>query len=236
MMDDLKAGIKIPLILASLFKFGPTCLDNMSREQIKEFVSQISKTDPIYHGSKGCQHGSNYGMGKVTMSANIFKQTGGTVNVPAADCEKLQRIYFMRYWGVPRWHQWVRRQLKDLGTLTSASGHIRKFFGRKDDHTTLKAALSHEPQANTTYATNLAALNLWNDPENRRSDGSLIIEPLHQVHDALCGQFPKNLTKQSAERLTGYFNNSIVIADQQLVIPFDGEYGPSWGDMETGKI
>jgi hypothetical protein len=98
-------------------------------------------------------------------------------------------------------------------------------------HDTVKEFLAHEPQSNTTWATNMAMLNLWNDPENRHPDGSLIIEPLHQVHDALCGQFPIDYTEWARTKIRSYFNNTLTIAGFDVVIPFDGAYGPSWGDL-----
>ena len=119
------------------------------------------------------------------------------------------------------------------GKLSSASGQCRLFFGRRfgpDMHETVKEFLAHEPQSNTTWATNMAMLNLWNDPENRRPDGSLIIEPLHQVHDALCGQWPIAAREWARAKVRAYFNNALVIAGREVVIPFDGAYGPSWGE------
>ena len=74
-------------------------------------------------------------------------------------------------------------------------------------------------------------LRLWNDPHNRRIDGSLIIEPLHQVHDALVGQWPVGLRDWARPRVAGYFDNSISVAGNDVTIPADGRYGPSWGVM-----
>jgi hypothetical protein len=122
------------------------------------------------------------------------------------------------------------------GKLTSASGQTRIFFGRRfgtNIHDTVKEFLAHEPQSNTTWATNLAMLNLWNDPENRRPDGSLIIEPLHQVHDALVGQWPVALREWAKKKVKSYFNNTLTIAGTELVIPFEGRFGRSWGQLDN---
>jgi hypothetical protein len=78
-------------------------------------------------------------------------------------------------------------------------------------------------------------LNLWNDPDNHREDGSLLIEPLHQVHDALCGQWPTPLRSWARSKLKEYFNVTINIDGLDVTIPFDGAYGPSWGEC-TNKI
>lgn len=234
MLEDLKAGIKIAKVIALMFLKGPN-VSTLPRDELKAMCALVSSDDPIYFGSKCCQHGTNYGMGKVLLSQTIFIQSEGEVNIPASDADRLQRFYHLRYPGVSRWQRWVQEQLNTTKRMTSASGHTRRFFGRPTDHDTLKEALSNEPQENTTYATNLAAWRLWHDPDNRRESGALIVEPLHQVHDALVGQFRKDDTEFAITRIKQWFNNQLEIANQRLVIPFEGYYGRSWGEL-TEKI
>jgi len=95
---------------------------------------------------------------------------------------------------------------------------------------TWKEYLADEPQENTTYATNLALYNLWNDPDNRNGS-SLRIEPLHQVHDALIGQFRIEDTAFAVAKLHAWFANPLRIANVEITIPFEGAYGPSWGEL-----
>ena len=150
--------------------------------------------------ANGSQHGSSYMMGIPTMCANIlrdsFKESPARpIYMEQSVARNLQNLMFTRYPGILVWHRWAESKLVADAKLASASGQCRLFFGRRFGpamHDTVKEFLAHEPQSNTTWATSLAMLKLWNDPENRRPDGSLIIEPLHQVHDALCGQWPQS--------------------------------------------
>lgn len=229
MLDDLLAGVKIAKVIACMFEHGPQ-ISNLPRQELLALTKTIPKDSQIYFGSKCCQHGTNYGMGHVLLSATIFIQSEGKVNIPSADAKHLQDLYLRRYPGVARWHQWVWGQIKNKGYLVSAAGHRRVLFGRRDDHATFKAALANEPQENTTYATNQAALHLWSDPENRRG-GKLIVEPLHQVHDALVGQWRKEDRDFAVAKLYKWFLNPLVIANQQITIPFEGRYGRSWGEL-----
>ena len=43
------------------------------------------------------------------------------------------------------------------------------YFRGMDDATIITEAVAFEPQANTTWATNLAAYKLWKDHENRQA-------------------------------------------------------------------
>lgn len=181
---------------------------------------------------------SNYGMKGQTMSAQILKDSyklfGVPISVEPHTCDQLQTYYFMRYPGILQWHDRIKRALKDDGFIISASGHKRIFFGRRNDHDTFKQACAEEPQNNTTYATNLAMSRLWDDPENRVQNAGrtrLRIQPLHTVHDALNVQFPKADLTWALTSLRSYFNNPIQIAGQTIIIPFEGAYGPSWGEL-----
>lgn len=135
-------------------------------------------------------------------------------------------------------------------------------FGR-DIHDTVKEFLSQDPQHVTTYCTNLAMLNLWRAPDNRVAQvnrrafelttcsgirhywsgdigafqrivpGCLLIEPLHQVHDALIGQYPKFLREWARPKIKSYFQNTLRIAERDIVIPFEGNYGDNWGELKN---
>jgi DNA polymerase len=235
MWDDYIFGLKPAKIIARMY--GGVNVSQLSREELKLECEKVDEKGWLYMACKRVQHGSNYGMKKLTMSDQIledsYKYGDEIIFVEPSVCEDLQILYFQRYTGVQVWHRWVAEQLKQHHSLTSANGHTRRFFGRPSDHNTLKAALSDEPQNNTTYATNLAVRRLWSDLGNRRTDSSVIIEPLHQIHDAVVGQFPKNVREWACNKLRDYFNNELIIAGERVRIPFEGKYGDSWspGDL-----
>lgn len=237
MLDDYLFGLKPAKIIVLLRKYGLE-VNRWSRERIKDEgkVIGIGETEWEYFACKRVQHGTNYGLGPQTMSGQIladgYKYLGKTIIVPQTQCKMLQQLYASRYPGIGQWQSWVKKQLMDTQKLGCASGHTRRFFGRPNDIKTIQEAYAHEPQANTTFATSRAMQRLWNDPENRRDDGSIIIEPLHQVHDALNGQFPIELTEWAVSKLRSYLDNRITIAGQSILIPYDGAYAKSWGECD----
>lgn len=274
MLNDYLAGMKPAKIIALMYWFGQE-INNLCIEDVKFLHGKVFPIvkklvgDWLYMGCKRVYHGTDYLMGIPTMQLNVlkdsFKESGTPVFMPFAEAKYLQQgCMLARYTGVPLWHTWAESVLRSKGELESASGHIRIFFGRrfgKDVNETLKQFLAHEPQMNTTWATNLAMLRLWNDKANRvvwvdkakflykTGDGtegywagpmdawqriwpgSLLVEPLHQVHDALCVQWPKFLRDWARRKMKEWFNNPLKIAGIDLVIPFDGTFGPSWYEM-----
>lgn len=255
MLDDYNAGIKPAKVLA-LMQSG-RLIDWGDREVLRYECKSINSEDWIYFACKRVQHGANYLEGPNTIGRNILTDSEGKLYLEQSECKKLKDLYFRRYPGIPRWHEYIGGLLRQRPVLTAASGQVRQFFGRANEIIT--KAVAFEPQANTTYATNLAMRNLWSDNENRNVGGRrgthvsgghgygttmdiklerrmektlLRIEPLHQVHDALNGQFKKEDTTWAVGKIKSYFNNPLTICGQQITIPFEGSYGPSWGEKE----
>jgi len=243
MWDDYRFGLKPAKIVAAMKEFGRE-VNQCSREELAKICKNVDQDGWLYFGCKRVQHGTNYSLGKLTMASQIMKDSykflGKPIYMDPNMCLQLQGLYLSRYPGVPLWQNWVKRQVLEKGQMTSASGHIRKLFGRRRngrdvDHETYREALAEEPQANTTEVTNIALYKLWNDMENRRGN-TFRIKPVHQVHDALIGQFLIEETDWAIPKIKSYFNNPITIANTTLVIPFEMGVGPSWGDLTGVNI
>ena len=237
MLDDLRSGIKIAKVIVLLYQLGIE-INLLDRDSLANALRAVDPDSWEYFACKRVQHATNYLVGVPTLCSQVmrdsYKLSGVPIYLEHAQGRAFQDSYKSRYLGLGIYHQWAQSKLVADGSLTSASGHTRVFFGRRFGdgiHETTKEFLADEPQQNTTYATNLAMLNLWNDPENRRPDGSLIIEPLHQVHDALVGQWPTSVREWARRKVRTYFNNALHIAGLEITIPFDGKYGRSWGEL-----
>lgn len=229
MLDDYKFGLKPASILCLALRGKTRYLDPACpRPEIKEACKEVKSKDWDYYACKKGQHGSCYLEGAKRLSEQIFVDSEGKFSMPVHEIEKLQRAFFVRYRGVPLWHQQSLALLKRKPELVSASGHKRRFFGREDE--ILGEWLAERPQNNTTYALKLAIHKLWRDPENRENERHIIIGQL-PVHDALVGQFPKSRLDWALPKIREYFNNELVISGIPLVIPFEGAYGPSWGEL-----
>lgn len=75
----------------------------------------------------------------------------------------------------------------------------------------------------------------WSD-KSVRARTILRIQPLHQVHDAIIGQFRKENVTWALPKIRQWFANPIRIAGKEITIPFEGAYGTSWGNLKEGTI
>lgn len=260
MWNDYKAGLKPAKILAMMFHHGVTStmcsLEELKRRCDEESVPGgcCDKDGWLYFACKRCQHATNYLVQPKTMATQImqdsYKVSGTPIYIDINTAASLQRYYMMRYPGVRSYHVWGERITFDGKNITDMMGHERRFLGRRRsknyktqkweaDSDTWREVLAHEPQANTTGATNKALEMLLDDEENRwpettgRIPYRFIIQPLHQVHDALIGQFPIELTNWAVKKIPTYFSTEFEIAGVKVTIPFEGEYGPNWGELGT---
>lgn len=258
MMDHLKAGIKPSVVISLLTKHGDQVyqwsIEELSQRQ-KSFLVEC-KTNPVlahtYTCSKACQHGTNYGMMPPLMSQiQLTRALTGWVDsynygkttdelelkvVHPNTMKRFQDLY-TDYYGIELRNEWIRRQLSNFGYIDAASGARRYFTelrGRKNiPDAMIRTAASHEPQANTTFATNLALAKMYYDRENRTPRGSLRCESSLMIHDALAGQVHKSQRQWAQDRLEStWFNNTLIISGIEVNIPVEGGFGANWKDTD----
>lgn len=235
MLDDLRYGLKPASVICYMLRHGNNSLTGKDRAEVKQLIKEVKKEDWDYFACKCGIWGTCYTMGPRKLSDLVLTLSEGKVIFEESKARTFQQAIFQRY-NVHLWHRSMERKLKQKPELLSPNGHRRRFFGRPTD--ILGQALAHEPQVNTTYATNSAMYKLWTDPANRcqqvdKRKIQLRIEPLHQVHDAIVGQFKIEDTEWAIGKLKSYFNNEIIIAGIPIVIPFGGAYGKSWGELDN---
>lgn len=255
MLDDLRFGLKPASILCYARRHGVQSIQGKGRPELMEMCKEVKKHDWDYFAYKQCIWGFCYLMGVRKATQHVFNVSEGTVTVPESEMELAKNMLFRRY-NIPLWHKATEKRLLTQPyppKLTSPSGHTRMFFGRRQE--ILGEALADEPQEVTTYATNMAVFNCWNDPENRvrECDGScektlafpicecsgkirLRIEPMHQVHDEFLVQFRIEDLDFAKKKIAQWFNNPIRIAGIEVTIPYDGAYGTDWSMGDKSKV
>lgn len=238
MLDDLLYGIKPAQVVAFILMHGEQEYQKYSRDRqaLLAAVQCVKKDMWQYFVSKVGIWGYFYTMGPKSLAMNVFVQSEGATILSESDARDFQRCIGIRY-NAQKLHRYFEDLIKRHPypfKLDCPNGMTRRFYGRKKE--ILGEVLAHIPQVVTTHATLLAASNLWMDVDNRRSDGSLRVEILHQVHDELVMQWRRSDTEWAKEKVKQWFNNPIKVANQTITIPFDGAYGTAWSMDDKHKV
>ena len=256
MMVHLKHKIKPSIVILLLVEHGSEVyrwsLDELKRrhDEMKHLVTTVPRLKNNYTASKACQHGTNYGMQPPLMASLLLQRAVAAwvdnFNAGIVDdidfkitsphiMERFQNLY-IDYYGINLRNEYIKRQLTNHGYLDAASGARRKFTNirnqRSVDDSIVRAAAAHEPQANTTFATNAALANMYYDRENRTARGNLRCEPLLMVHDALAGQAHQSQHPWAEQKMNDWFNIPLTIHGVDLVIPVEGGWGKNWKDTK----
>jgi len=255
MLEDLKAGLKPAKVLALLYHAGPY-VNDLDRDALREELRKAESAFPswLYAGAKSAVHGSSYGMGTQTMIDTLLRFSMGDLPLDLGDAkplvldtaqvETLQKLFFLRYPGIHKWHHREGWNMVNKGWFETSTGHRRTIHGRKAEikrgfkvpsHETLKEVLSSKPQYYTTLGAQLAAWQMWYDGENRARDGSLRVEPLLLVHDSVLAQCVEAEKDFARGKMKQWFENEIEIAGERIVIPADGVIARDWAMKEDAE-
>jgi len=237
MLKDLKARLKPAQILALAQLCGEQYIA-ASQETLVALLKEnkaflkTPKGKGVYATAKAVSHGTNYMMQAPTMHVTVFKKSLGELYIPVRECENLRLLYLKRYRGLEELYRYIPTIINSDGYIDCPSGMRRVFLGRNDNHRT-RVGLSLLPQNNTALATNRALLNLFREPYNRRQGCcELVVEPLNQVHDEADLAFlPEDLdqTRSIFQKASDFVSE---IWGVQFRIPFDPNYGDTWGECE----
>lgn len=257
MLVHLQHGIKPSIVIVLLTQYANKVYEwdlptlKVYHDDMLAKCKKEPKLVRTYVCAKGCQHGTNYGMQARLMATLQLKRSvegyidnwiNGKPSEPDFSVfhqntiDRFQQLYY-NYYGLELRKDYLRRQLCNHGYLDAASGQRRYFLEirnrRQIDDAILRVAASHEPQANTTWATNAALSKLYYDRENRTPRGNLRVEPTLMIHDALAGQWHQSNRDWAVQKFQNeWFDNELVIHGIPITIPVEGGFGRNWKDTD----
>lgn len=248
MLDDLKFGLKPAQVVAHtlLHGPGPVMEAGHDRAQLKALCATVPKESWQYFVSKQLIWGAFYTMGPRKAAESVFLQSDGKVHFTERQAKDFFASVQVRY-KFRRYQNYFEDMLTRQGypaSVVCPDGSIRKFWGRNKFGRCeiLGEALAHVPQSVTTYAIKLALHKLWFDPDNWPGTGvpdvtaRPRVEPMHTVHDELVMQFRREDLDWFKVKVRQWFDNTIIVANQAIVIPFDGAVGTAWSMDSTHKV
>jgi DNA polymerase-1 len=163
-------------------------------------------------------HGANYGGRAQTLSAETKTE------LPVV--EEFCRNYHAAFPAHRRWHHWVEQQIAKSGKLTTLTGRLRHFFGRRDDHKVIREAIAYDPQGSLVDIVNRGMLKVWN---------SQCCQLLLQGHDSIIVQYQQEKEDEIIPKILSLLRIEIQLNDRTLMIPYGCKTGWNWGEQITDK-
>jgi DNA polymerase I len=171
------------------------------------------------HMCKVLGHGTNYGGLPKTMSAET--------KIDISIIIDFQRKYFKPFPAHQNWHAWVETQIRSYGRLTSLTGRLRHFFGRRDSHDVLREAIAYDPQCSLADIVNRDMLRVWT-----AGDCQLLM----QNHDSILVQYPEEKEDEIVQKIQSLLYHEILLKhNRTLTIPYGCKTGWNWGDFSESN-
>ena len=188
-------------------------------EPYRAVADQIAYREMSYRDlAKRLGHGTNYLGTPRTMARHTKTQ------------EDLIRDFQQRYFGafpyIRRWHEHVRASLLTDGYITTLLGRKRWFFGRRNDDTTVRAAVAFEPQSITADLIDRGLLSIWR---------ANICQVLLQVHDSVLVQYPEDQEDTVLPRILSLIEQPIQVRDRAIIVPAEAKTGWNWADASPSN-
>jgi hypothetical protein len=136
-------------------------------------------------------------------------------------CAEFQELYY-RSFGLPKYHQWVAKELQLKQELLTPLGMKRRFFGNPYDDEVLRSAIAFIPQSTIGQLTSLIAYRCWISLPD--------LLPLTHDHDGFTFQFvdDPDLEKALFRKVKVLANIPLTCNSKSITIPLDFSSGWNW--------
>ncbi|KKL80673.1 hypothetical protein LCGC14_2002380, partial [marine sediment metagenome] len=202
----------------------------------QEIAKRTKEGDPFafklrFLGKKR-NHSSAYRMGPFRAAEQVNEEADETnITVTPTQMKDAQRLWIGKYFGIEVWWDEIDRKLENDRFLTTSYGRKRDFFGFMND-ALKKEATAYEPQSTSVDYLNHGMLRVYDELVE---SGHFGLELLHQNHDSILVQYPKQHRDQVIPEMISRIESVININGTDVTIPVEATYGLNWGDYHKER-
>jgi len=197
--------------------FFPEHVPHMTKEWAKDtpFPGNPGKT--YYDLMKSMQHGNNYGQSPNGLAKHL--------GISKKDAQQMQINYFKRLPEIPAYHQWVKNEIMTKRKLVTPLGRERQFLGRVWEHSTLREAISYQPQSTVSDLTKIFMWRVFKylDPHD--------VQLLMEHHDSLLLQVDEDKVESVLPKLEELSYIPYRIGDYEVQAVWETKVGHSWAEV-----
>jgi DNA polymerase I len=190
---------------------------NQDKKWMKTTPHPSNPGQTYYDMSKRLQHASNY----MQTPNGIARHA----HITQREARAAQGNYFRNMPEIPAYHHWVENEIRTKRRLVSPLGRVRQFLGRTWETTTVREAVSWQPQSCISDITKIFLWRLWRhlDPDR--------LQVLLEHHDSVLFQVREAELGEVMAQVLPLTNIPIPIGPRVLNSRWEVKVGPSWADM-----
>lgn len=179
----------------------------------------------IRYLGKRVNHASAYRMGAYKGAEVINGDADDTgISVTVAQVKEAQKLWRWTYPGILQWWSGIDDQLSESRTMVTPYGRVCQFHDPMGDNLK-KAATAYVPQSTSVDYLNRGMLRVFNALVK---DGP--VELLHQNHDSILVQYPKELSGSIVPEIISLLESEILVNGYTFTIPVEGGTGENWAE------
>ena len=165
----------------------------------------------------------------VTGNSNYMQTPNGIArhaHITQREAKAAQGNYFRNMPEIPAYHRWIENEIKTKRRLVSPLGRVRQFLGRTWETTTVREAVSWQPQSCISDITKILLWRLWRhlDPD--------ALQVLMEHHDSVLFQVRESALSDVMAQVLPLTDIPIPIGPRVLNSRWETKVGYNWDEME----
>jgi len=184
----------------------------------------------IRYLGKKVNHASAYRMGPYRGAQVVNAEADDTgITITVGQFREAQARWREKYFMMPSWWAEIERDLGTDRTLKTPYGRQLQFHGHWGEGL-FKEATAYVPQSTSVDYLNRGLIRVY---ENFQKKDAWGLKILSQTHDSILVTLKEDTISEAAPAIIEMLTDQLTIKGRTFSIPVEGEYGPSWGEMDA---
>jgi DNA polymerase I-like protein with 3'-5' exonuclease and polymerase domains len=145
--------------------------------------------------------------------------------IPVALATQVYDRYFEKFHKIRDWHREVIDEVRRTGIIHYPGDYYRIFFGRLDDESTWREAISSIPQATIAWTNHIVFTRMF-----YQLDGPEF-NVLAHGHDAVLYQVKEGHRDEYHQRIKELQKVVWPIKGREMIVPWETKYGANWREV-----
>ena len=164
----------------------------------------------------------------VTGNSNYHQSAAGMakhLHIPKADAQRIQTNYFKKVPEIPQYHQWVANEIRTKRRLVTPFGRVRQFLGRTWETSTVREAISYQPQSTVSDITKIFLWRLFKylDPKD--------LQILMEHHDSVMFQVKESELERVMPLVHELSYIPFKVGSETIASKWEAKVGYSWAEI-----